>query len=91
MIDLKHKYRQFNYGKWVYLWKETIWKVCRRGKRDKVDLKYDVIFKHLNLGAEWEKWNMSKLRWSCNEENIYTTDFTCLNKFLFSAFKISRR
>lgn len=82
----KHKYlNQFNYGKWKFIYeKEKYGKFYEEEKRDKVDLKYD-IFKHLNLGYEWEKTEYRVAK-DDHMKKVFTTDADySWNKFLFSA------
>ena len=81
----KYKYlNQFNYGKWKVIYEhEEYGKFYEEDKRNRVDLKYD-IFKHLNLGYEWEKINYRTNK-SEEKKRLFTADADySWNKFLFS-------
>lgn len=81
----KYKYlNQFNYKKWKLIYEhEEYGKFYEEDKRNKLDLKYD-IFKHLNLGYEWEKIDY-KVNKPEEKKRVFTADADySWNKFLFS-------
>lgn len=89
-ISLRDRYKytylnQFNYGKWKLIYEyENYGKFYKEENRKKLDLEYD-IFKHLNLGYEWEKIEYRSLDEDEKNRAITIDADYSWKKFLFSA------
>lgn len=82
----KYKYlNQFNYKKWKFIYEhEEYGKYYEESKQDKLDLEYD-LFKHLNLGYEWQRLDYRVHTKEKEKKRVFTadTDYSW-GKLLFS-------